>query len=260
MPPVREASTKPIAATVLPAPVACSNQKRRAASGSSGCSGSCSVLVVGLLLGRVPVDGLLVLVDLLVALELLLAGGQLLDGDLAVAVRRCRCLPFWSRRAARSGCPERASTWWALSVVPSARCGSSSASSRSRPSISEYSRRHSTDGSRGRRRSRPARRRARGGGRCPRRAPRRGVLALVHEGLARELLGARRRSSSGTDAGRTTEVLSAMRLWVLGERRNGRCRAGDRPLPAATRPVKVAVLDASGGGSGFAPGSRARPE
>ena len=35
MPPVREASTKPSAATVLPAPVACSNQKRRAAPGSS---------------------------------------------------------------------------------------------------------------------------------------------------------------------------------------------------------------------------------
>ena len=35
MPPVRDASTKPSAATVLPAPVACSNQKRRAAPGSS---------------------------------------------------------------------------------------------------------------------------------------------------------------------------------------------------------------------------------
>ncbi len=37
-PPVWEASTKPSAATVLPAPVACSNQKRLAALGSSGCS------------------------------------------------------------------------------------------------------------------------------------------------------------------------------------------------------------------------------
>ena len=36
MPPVREASMKPTAATVLPAPVACSNQKRRSAPGSSG--------------------------------------------------------------------------------------------------------------------------------------------------------------------------------------------------------------------------------
>ncbi len=34
-PPVRVASMKPTAATVLPAPVACSNQKRRAAPGSS---------------------------------------------------------------------------------------------------------------------------------------------------------------------------------------------------------------------------------
>ena len=37
---MREASTKPSAATVLPAPVACSNQKRLAALGSSGCSSS----------------------------------------------------------------------------------------------------------------------------------------------------------------------------------------------------------------------------
>ena len=42
MPPVREPSTKPSAATVLPAPVACSNQKRLPALGSSGASGSCS--------------------------------------------------------------------------------------------------------------------------------------------------------------------------------------------------------------------------
>src|SRR3954466_564051 len=41
-PPVREASTKPSAATVLPAPVACSNQKRLAALGSSGASATSS--------------------------------------------------------------------------------------------------------------------------------------------------------------------------------------------------------------------------
>src|SRR3954464_471725 len=41
-PPVREASTKPSAATDLPTPVACSNQKRLWALGSSGCSASCS--------------------------------------------------------------------------------------------------------------------------------------------------------------------------------------------------------------------------
>ena len=42
MPPVRDASTNPSAATVLPAPVACSNQKRLPAFGSSGCSASCA--------------------------------------------------------------------------------------------------------------------------------------------------------------------------------------------------------------------------
>ena len=42
--------------------------------------------------------------------------------------------------------PDRASTWWADRTVPSARCGSSSDSSRSSPSSSENSRRHSIDG------------------------------------------------------------------------------------------------------------------
>src|SRR4029079_12545850 len=42
MPPVRDASTKPTAATVLPAPVACSNQKRLPAFGSSGASATSS--------------------------------------------------------------------------------------------------------------------------------------------------------------------------------------------------------------------------
>ena len=82
MPPVREASTKPSAATVLPAPVACSNQKRRAAPGVLllGVGGG---LLLGLL-GRVPVERLLV--GQLVALDLDLAGVELLGGGLAVAV------------------------------------------------------------------------------------------------------------------------------------------------------------------------------
>src|SRR5438270_10458360 len=42
MPPVRDASTNPRAATVLPAPVACSNQKRRSAPGSSSGGGGSS--------------------------------------------------------------------------------------------------------------------------------------------------------------------------------------------------------------------------
>ncbi len=39
---MRDASMNPTAATVLPAPVACSNQKRRSAPGSSGASSICS--------------------------------------------------------------------------------------------------------------------------------------------------------------------------------------------------------------------------
>ena len=88
MPPVREASTKPSAATVLPAPVACSNQKRRAAPGSSSMRVGSSLLLG--LLGRIPVERLLV--GQLVALDLDLAGGQLLERG--AAVRRSR--PIWS--------------------------------------------------------------------------------------------------------------------------------------------------------------------
>ena len=54
MPPVREASTKPMAATVLPAPVACSNQKRL-----------CGVGILGGALRDVLVDVLGRLVELL---------------------------------------------------------------------------------------------------------------------------------------------------------------------------------------------------
>ena len=43
--------------------------------------------------------------------------------------------------------PDSASTWWADSTAPSARCGSSWLSSRSRPSSRENVRRHATDGS-----------------------------------------------------------------------------------------------------------------
>ena len=63
-PPVRVASMKPTAATVLPAPVACSNQKRRSAPGSSGPPRR---LLLRLLLG----GGLLPVLRLLVGGELL---------------------------------------------------------------------------------------------------------------------------------------------------------------------------------------------
>ena len=52
-----DASTNPSAATVLPAPVACSNQNRLAALGSSGCSSIWSSSPSSVVL---PVLGLLV--------------------------------------------------------------------------------------------------------------------------------------------------------------------------------------------------------
>ncbi len=86
--------------------------------------------------------------------------------------------------------PDRASTWWADSTVPSASFGSSSDSSRSNPSSSEYSLRHSVRrvlGTRVQLRERPIERapaRSAGGQRD------RGILALVQEAIAHESLRA----------------------------------------------------------------------
>ena len=138
MPPVREASTKPSAATVFPAPVACSNQKRRAAPGSSSTESDAASSSASS------------------------AGSQSSGSSSSNSSPSISTSPEWSSsmeapplplRPIRSSdssaisVPDRASTWCAESVVPSARCGSSSASRRSRPSISENSRRHSTEGS-----------------------------------------------------------------------------------------------------------------
>src|SRR3954468_6381764 len=95
MPPVRDASTKPSAATDLPAPVACSNQKRRAALGAAGGASPPPPAppspparapprprVALVLLGRslvLPVERLVLVFQLLVALEFDLAGRELLD-------------------------------------------------------------------------------------------------------------------------------------------------------------------------------------
>ena len=157
-PPVREASMKPTAATVLPAPVACSNQKRRSAPGSSGAS-------VDHLLG-------VVLGGRLLSQSCGSSSGAssssssssprprhwrqphrrhrpspsapFLAGTAFVCRGRpsrcpspCRLLRRRSRPAARpsarSACPESASTWCGLSSAPSRSFGGSSASRRSRP-------------------------------------------------------------------------------------------------------------------------------
>ena len=152
MPPVREASTKPSAATVLPAPVACSNQKRLAALGSSAASPA-RLLVLGARdrvqssgsssgssstssSGRSSSPG--------IAAEASISGSSLTRG----AVRRAP-LPLAPRCDSASSAvsvPESASTWWAESTVPSTSVGSSCESRRSRPSSSDQRRRHLLDG------------------------------------------------------------------------------------------------------------------
>ena len=121
MPPVREASMKPTAATVLPAPVACSNQKRRSAPGSSGAS---VTDLLGVLLGGrlLPVLGLLL-------------GGQLLGLLGLLGLRRLGLLspPRRPRRSvlvliavlARPRRPPRPRTFRAPPVAASASSASS---------------------------------------------------------------------------------------------------------------------------------------
>ena len=95
MPPVREASMKPTAATVLPAPVACSNQNRRLAPGSSGASATTSASSVS---GSSQSWGLLVGVEHVLVVEL---GGR---GAVAVRVASAGRLAV---RAARRCAPLR---------------------------------------------------------------------------------------------------------------------------------------------------------
>ena len=150
MPPVREASTKPSAATVLPAPVACSNQKRLAALGSSAASavgspssrsgslqssGSSSGSSSTSSSGRSSSPG--------IAAEASISGSSLTPAPLP------RPLPLGPRCDSASSAvsvPESASTWWADSTVPSTSVGSSCDSRRSRPSSSDQRRRHLADG------------------------------------------------------------------------------------------------------------------
>ena len=126
-PPVREASMKPTAATVLPAPVACSNQKRRLAPGSSGASATASASSsssgssqsCGSSSGaeharrprrarrrrrcRSPPSPLASAVGLAVAAVLARSGPPRSSSSATIA----------------ASVPESASTWWSLSSAPS---------------------------------------------------------------------------------------------------------------------------------------------
>ncbi len=136
MPPVREASTNPTAATVLPAPVACSNQKRRLAPGSSGAStisssasassgsssqswGSSSSPRASSSSVAAPLAAPLAAVVPLVPLPAAFEPG------------------FSSSEMIAARVPESASTWCSESSAPSSSSGRSSARTRSSPSSSE---------------------------------------------------------------------------------------------------------------------------
>src|SRR4051794_37459599 len=199
MPPVREASTKPSAATVLPAPVACSNQNLRAAPGSSSTESAAASSSASS------------------------AGSQSSGSSSGSSSPSSSTSPEWSSsmpalplplRPIKSSdssaisVPDSASTWWADNVVPSARCGSSSASSRSSPSMSENSRRHSTDGS-----DRPASISRRAASSADRRAELSASAVAASSPSStkdsRANFSARFRSSPETGEASATELLSA---------------------------------------------------
>ena len=131
---MREASTKPSAATVLPAPVACSNQKRLAALGSSGCSASwrrrrrrrpvapspAAPRARRRPRRRPPRPG---------CRRARAATSSSADGAVAVAV----AVALRPRRAARSACPTARRPGGRRAPCRRPACGSSSLSSRSRP-------------------------------------------------------------------------------------------------------------------------------
>ena len=136
--------------------------------------------------------------------------------------------------------PESASTWCGLSEVPSARCGSSSESRRSSPSMSENSRRHCVDGCscarldlRHRGVERPPPRRARG--------ERVGdLLAGVHERLAREALSASERLRIGNGSGRQRPQKWAQPCWLGSIVR--RSAEWNRPMQRGPPPAAVRAV------------------
>ena len=146
-PPVRVASMNPTAATVLPAPVACSNQKRRAAPGSSAASATASSSSSsagsssqswGSSSGARSSGSSSSSAAPSPSSDDPSTSATIGPAPFSAAV--C-CSDISSVRV-----PDSASTWWGLSSAPSRSFGGSSASKRSRPSSSEKSRRHWIEG------------------------------------------------------------------------------------------------------------------
>src|SRR3954454_11319330 len=158
MPPVRDASTKPIAATVLPAPVACSNQKRLWAFGSSaapsatssstsslGASSSQDSSSAGAWASTSASSSSSSSSSSSTARISTSSSSSSTSGSSSTARTgaapdgAAAPLPFARACALASSAtsvPESASTWWGFSSVPSASFGSSSDSTRSSPSSS----------------------------------------------------------------------------------------------------------------------------
>ena len=142
-PPVRDASTKPTAATVLPAPVACSNQKRLPAFGSSGASATSSSSVDSRSSQSCGSSGSSSSSSSSSSPGMPTGARTATAGSATGATAS----PVLSRSASSAvSVPESASTWWAERTVPSTSLGSSSDRIRSRPSSSDHCRRQWGDG------------------------------------------------------------------------------------------------------------------
>src|SRR3954454_24549533 len=160
-PPVRDASTKPIAATVLPAPVACSNQKRLCAFGSSTPSATSSSTSSGGSSSYASASGSSsgtasrsssssssrsTTASRSSSPSSETASSSSSTASTGAATGGGTSPSRWASASSAVRVPDSASTWCGFSVVPSARRGSSSLSTLSRPSSSEYRRRQRVEG------------------------------------------------------------------------------------------------------------------
>ena len=242
-PPVRVASMKPTAATVLPAPVACSNQKRRAAPGSSGAS-STDLLVLARPAAppspgaprrrRAPRPPPRLVVLVVVELAVVLVGGSArlrVLGLLALRWHRRRP-PFVGAPTCCSAIssvrvPESASTWCGFSSAPSRSFGGSSASSAPARAAARSRGATRSRGPRRPRRARSARRRGRGGGPCPG-ASASGPSPSSRKGSRANAAARSMSALEGTAAGAATSLVLAMKASGFRPRsEHETCRRGN---------------------------------
>ena len=251
MPPVRDASTKPSAATVLPAPVACSNQKRLSALGSSGCSSSwASSSLVGVRAQSCGSSGSSSSSSRRPPRRGSPTGASATRPrrTRAVAAVRCRCAG--PRRAARSACPRGRRPGGRLSTVPSASARLLVAE---QPLEAEQQRERAAPLDRRTawrpRRARRARRRGPRGAGVPGASAVARSSPSVEEGLAGELLGPFEvRGRGGCVACSATGVVQPRKARRSGKRRtaalgcddSGNARGLDvEPGVAAAAPPRI---------------------